>query len=248
MIAHKESAWDAARSHALAILTFEKHLGLAIEKPIQEWTLESAPWLMGLYATIYYSHIIVSVAFIVYAYAYFKRESFQNIRRTIAACNLIAFIILSSYRVMPPRLLPKRYGFVDILHPANGDSGSAWTHNRFQLTIAAMPSLHFGMAGFIAYCLIRFAPHRALRAFAALWPVAMLVTILATANHFLLDALIGAVIPLIAWRINGMFLALRPAEEWLFWIARTMKPVTADMDPPAYKRIEKWLGEEERLE
>jgi hypothetical protein len=228
-------------------LTFEEHYGIAIEKPLQEWTFESAPWLMNIYAKIYYSHIIVSVAFIVYAYTYFKRDSFQHVRRTIAACNLLAFTILSSYRVMPPRLLPSRYGFVDVLHPADGNSGSAWTHNRFQLTIAAMPSLHFGMAGFIAYCCIRFSPHRYLRALVALWPVAMLLTILATANHFLLDAIVGALIPIVAWRINGMFIVLRPVEEWMLWLARTMKPAIADHDPPAYRYAQKWLDEEERL-
>jgi hypothetical protein len=204
--------------------------------------------MMNVFATIYYSHIIVLVGFVVYSYTYFKRESFQTIRRSLAACNLIAFIILSSYRVMPPRMLPKEYGFIDILHPASGDSGSSWTHNRFQLTIAAMPSLHFGMAGFIAYCLSRYSPHRPLRIFAALWPVAMLSTILATANHFVLDAMIGAFIPIIAWRINTIFLVFRPAEEWLLWLARTMKPLVADQDPPAYKRARKLLEDEERLE
>lgn len=249
-IAGNDRVWDASRSHALSILASEQRLGVAIEKEIQQWTLKCAPWLMSVYAKIYYSHIVVSVAFYVYAYTYFKRDSFQCIRRTLAACNLVAFLILSAYRVMPPRLLPARYGFVDVLHPADGSSGSAWTHNRFQLTIAAMPSLHFGMAGFVAYCLMRYSPHRYLQAFAPLWPTVMLCTILATANHFLLDAVVGAFVPVVAWRINSMFLLFRPVEEWLFWLARTMKPSTADQDPPAYKRMHKWHDEEEedRLE
>jgi hypothetical protein len=199
---------------------------------------------MSVFAKIYYSHIIVTVAFYVYAYTYFKREPFQRMRRSLAACNLIAFIILTAYRVMPPRLLPRSYGFVDVLHPDDGSSGSTWTHNRFQLTIAAMPSLHFGMAGFVTYCLIRFSPHRYLQAFALLWPVAMLLTILATANHFLLDAFVGALVPIIAWRINGMFLVLRPLEEWMFWLLRTMKPLSADQDPPAHRRARKRMQNE----
>jgi hypothetical protein len=71
-ISDDKPVWDKARSHGLAILAFEKNHGIAVEKPIQEWTLESAPWLMSMYAKIYYSHIIVSVAFIVYAYTCFK--------------------------------------------------------------------------------------------------------------------------------------------------------------------------------
>jgi hypothetical protein len=222
--------------HALAILSFEGKLNLAIELPFQRWTLKSVPWLMSIYATIYYSHIIVFTAFYVYAYTYFRRESFQAMRRTWAAINLVAFVVMSVYRVMPPRLLPERYGFVDVLHPDDGSSGSAWTHNKFQLTIAAMPSMHFGMACFIAYGLIRYSPHKFLQFLAALWPIAILCTILATANHFLLDAFVGALVVVVAWNINRIFLLLRPSEEWLFWLARTMKPRAADQDPCSHQR------------
>lgn len=198
---------------------------------------------MSVYAIVYYSHIIVFTAFYVYAYSYIKRASFQTMRRTWAAINLVAFVVMSVYRVMPPRLLPERYGFVDVLHPEDGSSGSAWTHNKFQLTIAAMPSMHFGMAGFIAYSLLRFSPHRFLCVLAVLWPMAILCTILATANHFLLDAFVGALVVVVAWNINEVFLLLCPCEEWLFWLARTMKPLGADQDPPSCQRLQ--LGQEE---
>lgn len=247
MIAGNETVWDVARSHALDILSFEIHLGIDIEQAVQQWTLRSAPWLMHVYAIIYHSHIIVAVLFVVYAYTYFKRECFQKMRRTMAASNLLAFIVLSLYRVMPPRLLPGRYGYVDVLHPNNDGSGSIWTHNKFRLTIAAMPSLHFGTASFIAYCLIRASPHRPLRDLAFLWPIAMFFTITATANHFILDAVVGALIPVVAWRFNTAVLILRPIEEWALWLARTMKPETADLNTPMYRRAVKQLDEEENL-
>ena len=187
---------------------------------------------MQILACIYYSHIIISTAFIVYTYTFLPRARFQQIRRTMATCNFLAFTVLTMYRTMPPRLLPKRFGFVDILHPsANDDAGSVWSHNKFQLTIAAMPSLHFGMSAFIAYSLLRWAPHAWVRGLAVLWPVAMLLTILATANHFLLDAVVGVLVPVVAWQISDVLLLLRPMEEWVFWVLRTKKPETADQDP-----------------
>jgi hypothetical protein len=52
----------------------------------------------------------------------------------------------------------------------------------------------------------------------------MLVTILATANHYLLDALAGACVVGLAWRFNRIMLALRLLEEWGFWLCRAHKP------------------------
>ena len=96
-------------------------------------------------------------------------------------------------------LLPKEYGFIDVLHEG---PQSAWTDNRFQLTIAVIPSLHFGNAALVGLCLWRFGPHRVVRCVALLWPAMMLLTVLATANHFVLDAVVGSLIPVSGWRFE----------------------------------------------
>lgn len=67
---------------------------------------------------------------------------FQARRRTMAMCNLIAFIVFTLWPCMPPRLLSdpnaqgadategRTYGFVDTVHGADGDA-SYWTQNKF---------------------------------------------------------------------------------------------------------------------
>lgn len=55
-----------------------------------------------------------------------------------------------------------------------------------------------------------------MRIVAPLWPAAMIVTIVATANHFLTDALIGALVPLLGWRINQAVLVLKPIQDFVF--------------------------------
>jgi hypothetical protein len=226
-----DDVFEAAKNHAVSILSLEEVHHFAIEQGLQAWVLRTFPSLISVLAAVYHSHIIVSVAFIVYTYTYLARHLFQHIRRSMALCNFLAFTILSIYRVMPPRMLPPSYGFQDILHPDEGDSGSSWTHNKFQLTIAAMPSLHFGISALIAYSLIRWAPHTWLRLIAILWPAAMLFTILATANHFVLDAAAGALVPIVAFLLSDVLLVLRPVEEWAFRLCRTEKPAAADQDP-----------------
>lgn len=235
IIRNNASIFASSRSHALSILRFERCLHLSLEQPLQSWILNKCPNLMKVLAVIYYSHIILSIIFIVYTYTYLPRASYQKIRRAMAVCNIIAFSILSVYRVMPPRLLPHSQGFVDVLHPSQGEK-SVWTDNKFQLTIAAMPSEHFGMASLISYSLTRYSPHTWLRIIAPLWSLVMLFTIVATANHYLLDAFVGGLVTVLAFWGNRAMLVLRPVEEWVFWVVRTEKPRTNDVDPPKVKR------------
>lgn len=189
---------------------------------MQQFVLTKAPWLMPFLARVYYSHIMLGVAFFAYSYTFMKRDKFQAIRRALAFENVIAFAIITLWRCSPPRLLPEEYGFIDVLH--SNDGGSAWTQNKFQLTIAAMPSLHFGNSMFIALCLVRFSPHWYFRVIAPLWPVLMAFTIVATANHFILDAVVGACVVLVAYRFNYVMLGLLPVERLLFRLLRLEKP------------------------
>ena len=52
---------------------------------------------------------------------------------------------------MPPRLLPKSYGFIDTVH--RGAVSSVWTTNKFCNQYAAMPSLHFGYSLIVGWSL-----------------------------------------------------------------------------------------------
>ncbi|KAM0351564.1 hypothetical protein ACHAPU_002572 [Fusarium lateritium] len=169
---------------------------------------------MPILAKIYHSHISISVLFIVYIYTYLPPSTFQRIRRTIAVDNALAFGVVTFWRCSPPRLLPQEYGFIDVLH-SNAQGTHIWTNNRFQLTIAAMPSLHLGTSLFFAVCLCRFSPHRFMRLLAPFWPITMMVTIVATANHFLIDAFVGAMVPLLGWRTDRAILVLKSIEDFI---------------------------------
>jgi hypothetical protein len=199
----------------------EHFFHLDIELGVQRTILERVPWLMSILARVYYSHIVLGVAFYVYCYT-FSRDQYRRIRRTMALDNIIAFAIISLWRCMPPRLLPEEYGFIDVLHSNKG--GSAWTQNKFQLIIAAMPSLHFGNSALIAFCLVNFSPHRLLRTIAPLWPAMMGLTIVATANHYILDAVVGACVVTVGYRYNHVMLYLLPVERFFFRLVCLEKP------------------------
>lgn len=58
----------------------------------------------------------------------------------------------------------------------------------------------------------------------ALYPMAILTAIVATANHFILDAVAGAIVCGISWWINEGMSNLLPLEDWLLWAVRCQKP------------------------
>lgn len=56
------------------------------------------------------------------------------------------------------------------------------------------------------------------------YPTAILIAIVATANHFILDAVAGALVCALGWRCNSVLLNLLPLEDYFLWILRLHKP------------------------
>ncbi|KAN0072968.1 hypothetical protein V8E54_009082 [Elaphomyces granulatus] len=141
--------------------------------------------------------------------------------------------------------------FVDTVHGVAG-VGSIWTQNRFCNQYAAMPSLHFGYSLMIGLTImsIPLAPqhHRSASSRAPIsdqslsriylpsrrriacllvgfaYPFLILVSIIATANHFILDAVAGAIVCGLGWQGNTALLNLLPLEDYFLWMVRIHKP------------------------
>lgn len=56
------------------------------------------------------------------------------------------------------------------------------------------------------------------------YPTIILIAIIATANHFILDAVAGACVCGIAWVGNRVLLNLLPLEDYFLWCVRIHKP------------------------
>lgn len=73
------------------------------------------------------------------------------------------------------------------------------------------------------------------------YPFVILAAIVATANHFILDAVAGAVVCMLGWRFNGILLNLLPLEDYFLWLVRIHKPEpTAMYDDD----IDGWVDDE----
>ncbi|QUC22501.1 uncharacterized protein UV8b_06742 [Ustilaginoidea virens] len=168
-------------------------------------------------------------------------------RRAMAVCNLLAFAIFTLWPCMPPRLLSdplydgdnaseaKSYGFVDTVHGPAGES-SVWTSNKFCNQHAAMPSLHFGYSLLVGLTIATLPttgarPARWNRmgvvALGVSYPALILTAVVATANHFILDAMAGGLVCGIAWHSNDVMLNLCVLEDYFLCMVRIHKPVNS---------------------
>ena len=97
-----------------------------------------------------------------------------------------------------------------------------------------MPSLHFGYALLIGLTIATLPipglrPTSWKRVVVVLlgmsYPAILLAAIVATANHFVLDAVAGALVCAVAWNANGVLLNLLVLEDYFLWAVRIHKPV-----------------------
>ena len=63
------------------------------------------------------------------------------------------------------------------------------------------------------------------------YPISILVAIVATANHFILDAVAGAIVCCLGWTINDVLLNLLVLEDWFLWCLKIHKPVPDPFKP-----------------
>jgi len=179
--------------HALSVIRVERLVGLYHEESIQELFL-SQRWFIRFW-NIYYGsfHFIVTAVALVWCFRR-RPDRYPRWRNTLACTTALALIGFAFFPLMPPRLLPAHYGFVDTLAKVGGlwsfDSGAMKAvSNQY----AAMPSLHFGWSAWCALVLWPAAGDRRwAKALLVAYPIATLFAIIVTANHFWLDAAGGA--------------------------------------------------------
>jgi len=111
--------------------------------------------------------------------------------------NFIAVILFFLLPTAPPRMLFTS-GIVDINY-LHGVREQILENGFLANPYAAMPSLHFAYALFIALAVFMLANHRRLRWVGFIYPALVLVAIVATGNHFIVDAVAGGLIVLAAY-------------------------------------------------
>lgn len=189
----------SAFANAREIVRFEEWLGLPFEKDLQTFLLEHPSFIKLLNHYYVWFHFPAAIGLLLWLYLR-HHDRYHAIRNLMAFVTFAALIIHLVFPLAPPRMMT---GFVDTLrefgpsiYPANAVDGAA---NQ----IAAMPSLHFGWAMIEAMAVVSVLRSR-WRWLILIHPALMTLSIIATANHWWIDAVAAAVIVLAAialWRL-----------------------------------------------
>jgi hypothetical protein len=185
---------DRAHDHAHWLLDLERALGIAWEADMQGWVSDTG-WLSNLVNSIYiYGHwpvIALTLAWLLWKHG----DEFRVMRMAMVVSGLIGFAFFALYPMAPPRFLTE-LGFVDTVM-RDTSSYRVLQPPAFTNQYAAMPSLHVGWNMLMGIAIFRTTRHLSWRAFAILMPLAMYLSTILTANHFVLDGVVGAFVALI---------------------------------------------------
>ncbi|MFG2130546.1 phosphatase PAP2 family protein [Streptomyces sp. NPDC048751] len=182
------------RSEALRnadwIWRMEHHLGIAVEQSVNH-AVNSVTWLVvGMnyyYATL---HFIITLAVLVWLYRSHPGR-YAATRLVLFATTGVALVGYYLYPLAPPRLMTGGH-FIDTVmaHQTWGSMASGDLKNMSN-QYAAMPSMHIGWSLWCGLTIFALARIPWVRALGLLYPAVTLVVIVATANHFWLDAVGG---------------------------------------------------------
>ncbi|MCW2601334.1 MAG: hypothetical protein JWM02_3163 [Frankiales bacterium] len=176
--------------HAYQIVGFEQAFGLFHELGFNGFLSEHPD--LEIASAYYYAtlHFIVTPLLLVWVW---KRRTwlYAPLRSALVIATGGALVVYATWPLAPPRfVLP---GAVDTVldHPVLWASGHGV--ESFINDLAAMPSLHVGWALWCAVAVVA-TSHSAWRHLIWLYPLATTVVVVATANHYLLDAFGGAAV------------------------------------------------------
>jgi PAP2 superfamily protein len=207
-----DGSMSASFAHARDLVDVERSLGALIEPSIQDWAVSSG-WPAEVarwgYANLHFKGSCLALAAIFFIF----RGSYGFVRNMVLAGMAISVIGYALYPTAPPRFLPE----------LGLDPSSAVTGNQPQLSspgdplfnpFAAVPSMHVGLSLILFWSLALLVRPRALKVLLFGYPLLMTYVVVASGNHFWLDAVFGALTAAAAAGVAVLLGRLRP--EWAF--------------------------------
>jgi hypothetical protein len=202
----------AAFDNARQLISIEQSLGLFVEPAVQAWSAgthfleDVASWL---YINAQTSITVGSLAFLYL----FHNPSFYFVRNMFMVAMGIALIGYTVYPTAPPRFFPE-WGFEDSVSNFVGVTHESSVNALFN-PYAAVPSMHVCFALMIGIPLSRLVKNRFGRAFWTVYPALVVFVIVATGNHFIADAVLGAFTAGVSAYAASWLARARPAA-WAF--------------------------------
>lgn len=207
-----------------ALLDAERSLHVAPEHALNAW-LAAHHVPRDVVASWYENvHTLLTCALLV-ALWWRRSPALPALRLAMIATSLVALGIFWSWPVAPPRMLAGQ-GFADVSDLVRG--GTGWHAGGVAALpdqLSAFPSIHVEWAVWSAVAIWGLTRRRWLRALAIAHPFVTAYAVMATANHYLADALVAAAL---------MGLGIVAADRVVAAFARRAERLRGD---PAVERV-----------
>ena len=210
-----EGSEQLALENARRVVRVEQFVGLSFERSVQEFALR-VEWLAVL-ANLWYGtvHFIVPIALLVVLWRKAPAR-YLRMRNTLVITFALGVVLFAVFPLMPPRMMPPSYNFVDTGHEyfhidaslrsQLGGSDRPTTSDFAQGAneFAAMPSMHVTWSTWVALALWPLVRRRRklLRALLVAYPVSILLSVTITGNHWFLDAVGGWIVLALSYRLS----------------------------------------------
>jgi hypothetical protein len=220
-----------AEHHGHEILSIERFLHIDIEHAVNHWVVK-VEFLKDFF-NFYYESFHFVVPLTVMAVLYWRRPvDYRWARSALGFATLLALVGFWLYPLAPPRLLPG-LGIIDTVHGVQDFSKPDYgTLTALTNQYAAMPSLHFGWSLWCGVVIFALAPKWWMKALGLLHPFFTVSAIVATGNHWVLDAAGGAAVVAAGFGLAYVFQGPR---------ARSLRPQPArlntELEPATSDRI-----------
>lgn len=207
------AAWNATQ-----IINLEHSLNVFIEPSIQSWA-ESTGWIADFAAWMYLnSHFVVTIGSLAFIYL-FRNEAFYFVRNMFMIAMGIALVGYAAFPTAPPRLMPE-WGFTDTVAAFTGVRPENEAVSALLNMYAAVPSMHCCFALIIGWSMARVVKTKALKAVWFLYPFLVMFVVVATGNHYIFDAVLGAAVAGTSALLAQQLLARWRPQAWSFGRAR----------------------------
>ena len=180
--------WAQAFANANRIESVEQVLGFAWEQSLQRAFLALPDLVQALNLFYFVGHFLFTAIFFFWLYRR-SRDGFRSFRDGFLVATAIAVVIHWLFPTAPPRLAG--VGLEDTLLVLSGIDIGSPTSSALSNPVAAVPSLHAAYALGVGIGMIRYARSRLVRVAGAIYPPLVVLTIVVTGNHFVLDAVAG---------------------------------------------------------
>jgi hypothetical protein len=202
----------ASFAHARGVVSFERSIGLFFEPHLQRSGLDHFHWLVDATNWCYVNmHLFGTAVFIVWLY-FARNQAFYFVRNMFMVAMGIALIGYVVFPTAPPRFLPE-WGFTDTVSNFVGNAAASSASVLYN-PYAAIPSMHVAFALLLGWSAAKLVKWRWLKVAFYVYPLWVTLVTVMTANHFWMDAALGALTAAAAYWAASYALARARPNAW----------------------------------